>query len=343
MSMRLRFAVPAACMLAAVAVAVAAAHDRIAALPVRPLRSVVVPVAGPPAALALTTGGRRLLLAAGHELYAFDTASGVPVGTLVLPGIPTALALHDAHGYVALRTPAAIAVLALHPLRVLRVLRLHQGSPSGLAVAAGAHALFVEHAGATDIEAVDPHDGRRLAVIALGTAPAQMADNGYGRLFVSLPARNAIAVIDTRALRLAGSIPTPGCRLPTGLAIDPVGRRLFVACGNGGVSVIDADIGFTFERLSAPAGAARGVFAFKPLPGWKGGAFFVYASTLAAVRMYAFIRYADGGQVPLPAGSAVLALDPAHQRIWLALPAAHGSLTLQALDVAPSATPAAAP
>ena len=130
-------------------------------------------------------------------------------------------------------------------------------------------------------------------------------------------------VIETGKMSRTGAIPLSGCSAPSGLAMDPVGRRLFVGCGNGEALVVDEDMGMTFVRLPiGQAGSLQAVFAFNPLGpgGWKGAAFMAGdASALNAIQMKAFISYVGGGSLPLSGRCTSLAVSPAARQLALAL------------------------
>jgi DNA-binding beta-propeller fold protein YncE len=312
------------------------------AFPLQVLRRVPVTEPGTPRALAFAPDGGRAYLAVGRAIVAYAAASIAPAGRIELPGraVDLVVAAGGDRAYAALRDPAAIAVLSLQPLRVLRTWRLPV-VPSALLAGAGGQALYVESAAAGRVLKLDAASGRTLDSTHLDGQLQQMVGNGYGHLFVAVADRDVVDVLDTHTLRLAGTFPVP-CPAPTGLAMDPVGRRLFVSCAGGGVAVIDTDIGYTFQQLPAAAGTARGLFVFHPQgkTGWKGAAFFAGArGVLGAVRMLAFIRYADGGALSLPAGSEVLAFDPERGRLWVALSkSASGTVagTLLILGTAPT-------
>ena len=294
-----------------------------AGFPLQVLRRVPVAAPGTPRALAFAPDGRRAYLAIGRAIVAYDAEGVAPVDRLELPGraVDLVIAAGGDRAYAALRDPAAIAVLSLRPLRVLRTWRLPV-APSALLAGADGHALYVGSAAAGRVLELDAASGRTLGSVHLDGRLQQMAANGYGHLFIAVADRDVVAVLDANPLRLAGTFPVP-CSTPTGLAMDPVGRRLFVSCAGGGVAVIATDIGYTLQQLPAAAGSTRGLFVFHPQggSGWKGAAIFAgVRGTLGAVRMLAFIRYTDGGTLSLPAGSGVLAFDAARSRLWVALP-----------------------
>lgn len=56
------------------------------------------------------------------------------------------------------------------------------------------------------------------------------AANGQGRVFIAERDRNAVLTVDARTHSISAEWPLTGCTQPTGLALDPVGHRLFVGC-----------------------------------------------------------------------------------------------------------------
>jgi hypothetical protein len=275
---------------------------------------------------ALAFDARDTLYAAvGDEVRSFAGGSGEPGSEVKLPGAVIALAPENRAGvlFAAVRSPARLVILRLDPLRIVGSVALRAGVPSGLLFDPITHTLFAESRSARTVARLDPRTGRGLGVVHLAGRLEQMAGDGRRTLYVANSEENAVDVIDTTRMRNLGDIPAPGCSAPTGLAMDPMGRRLFVACTNGKAFIIDTDMGFTFERLPIGRGsAARVVFAHHPLGanGWKGGAFTAGSdSQLDAIRMLAFIKYVRGGQLPLPGPCTAMALNPTSGELWLAL------------------------
>ncbi|MGH8295109.1 MAG: YncE family protein [Steroidobacteraceae bacterium] len=322
---RFRAAHAGAVLLAAAALGVSSPGSA-GELPYRVLHRISLSGGAPVQALVFGPGGKRLYAVVGEELRSYDTASGEPGPAVRLPGTGTAVAAAPRDGgilYVATRAPARLVILALRPLRATSSIPLHGGEPSALLYDAQADALYLESRAAGSVARLDPGSGRTLAVAHLRGRLGQMAANGRGMLYVANSAGDELEAIETGKMRRAGAIPLSGCSAPTGLAMDPVGRRLFVACGNGEALVVDEDMGFTFVRLPIERAASlQAVFAFYPLGpgGWKGGAFMAGdGPALDAIRMKAFISYVAGGSLPLGAHCTALAVSPATRRLALAL------------------------
>jgi DNA-binding beta-propeller fold protein YncE len=298
--------------------------------PLQVLHRLSLEGSAPVTALAFDAPDTHLYAAVGDEVRSFAGASGEPGSKVKLPGAVAALAPDDGAGvlFAAVRSPARLVILRLDPLRIVRSVALRAGVPSGLLFDPIAHTLFAESRLAGTVARLDPRTGRGLGVVHLAGGLEQMAGDGRRTLYIANSEENAVDVIDTARMRNLGDVPAPGCSAPTGLAMDPMGRRLFVACTNGKALIIDTDMGFTFERLPIGGGGAQRV-AFALLPfgaqGWKGGAFIAGGdSQLDGIRMLAFIKYVHEGQLPLAGRCTALALNPTSGELWLALAAGGG-------------------
>ncbi len=294
--------------------------------PYRVLHRIALTGAAPVRALAFGPGGKHLYATAGTELRRYGAVSGEPGKVLTLPGTGVALAVAAQGGgvlYVATRSPARLLILAPGPLRIRTSVALRDGEPSALLYDSLGHALYVESRTGRSVARLDPKTGKMLGVAHLHGRLEQMAANGRGMLYVANAADHELDAIRTAGMRPDGAIPLSGCTAPSGLAMDTVGRRLFVACGNGQALVVDEDMGFTFVRLPiARAAGLRTVFAFQPLGpgGWKGGVFMAGdGPELDAIRMKAFISYVGGGSLPLDEKCTALAVSPVSRRLVLAL------------------------
>ena len=295
-------------------------------LPIRVLQRIHLEGATPVQAIAFGPGGKRLYAAVGGELRTYDAVSGGAGPVVRLPGVAVGLAAAARDRgtlYVATRSPARLLVLALRPLRITSSVAIGGGEPSALLYDSETDALFAESGAGRSVTRLDPATAKALGVVHLPGRLEQMASNGRGALYVANAADDELEAIDTGNMRRTGAIPLAGCTAPSGLAMDKVGRRLFVACGNGQALVIDEDMGFTFERLPIEhAASLRTVFTLRPLgaDGWKGAAFIGGdGAALDAIQMKAFISYVGGGSLPLDGRCTALAVSAAARKLALAL------------------------
>jgi DNA-binding beta-propeller fold protein YncE len=153
--------------------------------------------------------------------------------------------------------------------------------------------------------------GRPGEGIALGGAPAALCADGHGHVYAGLdgsdPAgADAIAVVATVApggASVTAHWPLGAGHHPTGLVCDPTGARLFVACADRHLLVVDtAD------------GSIRGDLPLGDLPGdcaWSGGAVLVACAggSLTVARATGPGGYVVTQNLAIPRGASHLAVD----------------------------------
>ena len=295
-------------------------------LPLSVAHQIALAGGSPVVALAFAPDGKLAYAAAGDALHSFEVATGTSADVVKLPGQIAGLAASSDGGgtlYVVVRAPAQLVFLSMHPLRMRASVPIRGAEPTALLYEPAEHSLYVESRSGHSVTRLDSSNGKTIAVGHLQGDLEQMAGDGRGTVYVADSSSNAIDVLATDKMTSLGDIPTPDCHAPTGLDLDPVGRRLFVGCSNGTALVIDTDMGFAFEQLPIQKGTGlRTVFAFHPdgPGGWKGGAFIAGdGPELDGIRMNAFISYTGAGALPLPGRATALAVSPVAGQIWIAL------------------------
>lgn len=294
-------------------------------LPLQVIHRIALPGAAPVTGIDFDASGAQAYVATGATVAAFDVASMRQTSTLPLPAAAAALAIdkQDGKGYAAIAAPAELVVFQLHPLRIESTIPMHDGAPSALLYAPSERALYVLSRAHSSIARWDVASDKRTGQVRLPGELGQMASNARGTLYVANAADNTIDVVDGHSMNSLGAIPASDCVGPTGLAMDPVGRRLFVSCRDGARTVIDTDLGFTFESFpAAKPGPTQMIFAMHPFGpnGWKGAAFSAGENdVLAALRMNAFINYSNGGTRALDGRCQAMALDVSAGQLWLAI------------------------
>jgi DNA-binding beta-propeller fold protein YncE len=127
--------------------------------------------------------------------------------------------------------------------------------------------LFVVNGGATgDVSVIDPASGAILGTIDLGGGKLEeIVFDGQGRGYVADEGKSVVHVIDTRSLARIASWPLAPAVGPTGLAIDRANGRLFAACGNHLLAILDATSGALLG--TAPIGEDPDGAVFDPRNG----------------------------------------------------------------------------
>jgi DNA-binding beta-propeller fold protein YncE len=272
--------------------------------------------------IRLDNENRRLYVPRGNRVDVLDADTGAPVGSLEASGANDVIIVPELkRGFYSNGGGGSVSVFDPASLKVLKTTELSLHGPAALAFDADTKHVFVTGNGGVAV--LDGNSGDTLGNIPLDGELRHVAVNGYGKLYVTAENRNVVYVIDTEASKLLGDFPIGSGAGPSGLAIDPSGRRLFVACTNGRLPIIDTDIGFTFDDLPIGKGEAANVFAFAPQgkTGWRGATFVVSSDgTLSLVRMNAFISYSSAGQVKLQPGVQSVEFDPKTGRLFVSSP-----------------------
>lgn len=92
-----------------------------------------------------------------------------------------------------------------------------------LAVSGDGNALMTFHPN------IDPN-GKIDPPIQLGGSPEFLAANGQGKVFINLPDKNELAVVDLHSRKVIARWPVAPGGEPVGLALDPETHRLFLGC-----------------------------------------------------------------------------------------------------------------
>lgn len=118
--------------------------------------------------------------------------------------------------------------------------------PRNIVFSADGERAYVSCELAASVDVIDATEHRSLGSIAIDGEPRALPmglalDEAEHRLYVTLGRAGEVAVIDTRARRVAARIGEVGAR-PWGIVLTPDGERLYTANGpSGDVSVIDTE------------------------------------------------------------------------------------------------------
>jgi DNA-binding beta-propeller fold protein YncE len=128
---------------------------------------------------------------------------------------------------------------------------------------------------------IDVKTAKTETPIDLDGYPLAMVADGQGMVYVTLPDKEQVAVIDTRAMKLIATWQLlPGER-PTGIAMDRLHSRLFVGMGSG-VVVLSATDGHDLARLPINGGVdAMAFFDGKAFASSSNGTFTVIGQNAA--------------------------------------------------------------
>jgi DNA-binding beta-propeller fold protein YncE len=130
------------------------------------------------------------------------------------------------------------------------------------------HYLFIANGGLDAklnyglLSIVDTTTGERKGDIKIDSnrLESMVVEKSGPRLFLNATEKNAIAVIDRAKKSVLAMWPATGCHVNAAVGIDEAHHRLFVACRDGNLIVMDSDNGKVLQTLPISTGVDDLVF-----------------------------------------------------------------------------------
>ncbi|HEY1866265.1 MAG TPA: hypothetical protein VGG55_04275 [Candidatus Acidoferrales bacterium] len=162
---------------------------------------------------------------------------------------------------------------------------------------------------------IDPATLKVVATIPLGGEPEYpQADPDTGVIYQNLEDSSELVVIDPQKQAVTQRYKLAPCEGPTGLALDAANHRLFAACGNRTLVVLNADNGAIVTTL--PIGAGVDGAGYDPVLRRVYTANGVGSMTVIAQQSADSYRVLENA--PTHFGGHSLVIDPATHRVYVA-------------------------
>lgn len=265
--------------------------------------------------LTFDAESRRLYIAHGTHVVVVDTDSYAVVGDIDgTPGVH-GVALADGLGKGFISAGGSNEVVVFDPKTLAVTARIPVGErPDAIRYDAPTRRVLTFNAVSHDTTVIDAVSGRVIGTVPLDGKPEEAASDGHGHLYDNLEDVSQIVEIDAVKLRVTHRWSLAPCQEPTGLAFDAAHARLFAACGNGMMAVVDARSGKVVTTL--PTGRHSDGAWFDAgtgnvlIPDGEG--------KLTVIHQDAPDRYHLVANVPTQVGARTMAYDPATQRLFTA-------------------------
>jgi DNA-binding beta-propeller fold protein YncE len=198
-----------------------------------------------------------------------------------------------------------------------------QGNPDGYLNDAYNHRFYVLSHSEPNITVLDDKDGSILGTINIGGAPEQAATDGAGKIYVDIEDKDAIAVIDTNAMKMVGKYDLSsrggGC---AGLALDAKNGILFAACRDKkNMIILSATDGHIITDLPIGNGCDGATFNPATMEAFSSQG----DGTLTVIKEDSPTSFSVEQTVPTPARAKVLTLDARTNHI-LSITAEYGPM-----------------
>ena len=180
--------------------------------------------------------GGRLYVPRGNQVLVFDLESLSQAGSITnarAHGVAVDPQTH--HGFCSSRPVVMWDTKTLETIKTIPV----EGGPDGIMFEPATEKIYVLSHRAPNVTVIDPKDGSIAGTIDLGGAPEQGASDGQGHVYIDLEDKNAVAVVDAKAMKLTGTydISAQG-KGPGGLGMDVKNNILFAMCHDPAVCVV---------------------------------------------------------------------------------------------------------
>lgn len=216
-------------------------------------------------------------------------------------------------GFTSNRGEDKIGVIDLKTNKLLRKIPGGHG-PDAIIYNAAAKLVCVSNHEGRAITFIDPATEKSTTIPLGGLAEYVQADPRTGIVYQNLEDTSEVVVIDPQKKAVVARYKTAPGAEPTGLALDADHQRLFSACGNEKLVVLDAATGKVIATLPIGAGVDFSAYdsGLQRVYTANGG-----SGTMTVIHQDSADRYTVLENVPTHHGGHALAVDPSTHRIYV--------------------------
>jgi YVTN family beta-propeller protein len=189
-------------------------------------------------------GAHRLYVTHGARVEVLDSDSGKTIGAITGLQGTHGVALDAAGKYGYISDGRANAVVVFDRKTLKTVTSIPAGTnPDGIAYEPVTKTVWAFNGRSSNATVIDTKTQKVVATVPLPGKPEFPVADGKGNVYDNIESKNEIVRFDAAAQKITAEWPLVGCDSPSGLAIDPVSRHLFVVCDGKKMSVVNADSG----------------------------------------------------------------------------------------------------
>ncbi len=205
--------------------------------------------------VTLDAANQRLYLSHATRVEVLSAADGKVIGSIPdTPGVHgIAIANGLKRGYTSNGKESKVSVFDLDTLKVTGKIAVGE-EPDGIYFDAASGRVFTNNHGTHDITAIDAKSGKVVGTVKADGDGEQAVIGPDGLIYVNLEDKAAVLVFDPKTLEVKHRFPIVGCEGPTGLAMDVKNARIFSACHNKMLVVMNSSNGK--KVASFPIGAS---------------------------------------------------------------------------------------
>jgi YVTN family beta-propeller protein len=266
--------------------------------------------------LTLDSRAHRLYIARSTRVQVVDVEAGTVVGEVAnTPGVHGVAIVSSLHrGFTSNGGDNTVSIFDTETLKEVDRVKVGE-RPDFIFFDRGANRVFTFNGGSNDATAIDPATGKVVGTVALGGKPEFAVASRSGPVFVNLEDKSEVVAFDPQTLTVKSRWPLAPGEGPSGLAMDGRNHRLFSACGNEKMVVLDADSGKVVATVPIGKGPDGAAFDSDPglafSPNGRDG-------TLTVIQEETPDTFTVAATVPTQVSARTMALDRRTHMIYLA-------------------------
>jgi len=210
-------------------------------------------------AVTFDGASHHLFLAHGSHVVVLDSRDYSQVGDI--PNVTGAhqVAVGLGKGYATSGTTNSVIVFDTATLKVTGTIAVGT-RPDGIVFDPFTRRVFALDAGTKDATVIDAASGTVDGTVPLGGKPEFAVSDGKGHIYDNIEDTSEIVEIDAKKMEVTHRWPLAPCESPSGLAIDRLHARLFAACQNEMMAVLDMKTGKVVATVPTGKGADGAAF-----------------------------------------------------------------------------------
>jgi YVTN family beta-propeller protein len=194
---------------------------------------------------------QHLFLSHGNVVNVVDLKTDKTIATIEdtkgVHGITVANDLDK--GFISNGKDTSITVFDLNTFAVQEKIKIKGINPDAILYDEFTHRMFSFNAKSNDATVIDAKTNKILETIKFESNPEVAVTDGKGTIYVNLEENSTLAVIDAVAMKVKNTWSLAPGEEPTGLAFDVKTHRLFSACANKMMVVMNAENGKVITTL----------------------------------------------------------------------------------------------
>lgn len=205
-------------------------------------------------AITFDAANHHIFVTHGSHVVVLDSRTYATVGDI--PDVTGAhqVAIAPAKGFATSGTTNSVVVFDPRTLKVTGTIAVGT-RPDGIVYEPKTRRVFTFNAGSKDATVIDVASGTVDGTVPLGGKPEFAVADGAGHIFDNIEDTSEIAEIDARTMEVMQRWKLAPCESPSGLAFDKAHGRLFLACENQMMAVVDAKSGQVVATVPTGKGA----------------------------------------------------------------------------------------